>query len=174
MSTVSFSPRRDLGHAFSARHAERWVETHGRGPGDRVAQRAARGGRGRAGPSDGQGGRARRRRGGTEDGALGTSLRNVVLAVDSVGVGDGLRVDLGSAALVAGMARPAPSGESLPAHLGCGPLVEGTILAAWEMSGGGSMDVATPTAETDRQKNCLVGEAGRLRGISPSSGGYLT
>lgn len=87
--------------------------------------------------------------GGTDDGALGTSLEKVAAAIDAADSPDGvlILVDLGSAALVAEMAvEQLPEERRARTRLSEAPLVEGAVVAAVEASIGSPLDQVAETA----------------------------
>lgn len=95
--------------------------------------------------------------GGTDDGALGTSLTKVVHAIFAAESGDGVvvLVDLGSAALMAEMAmEQLPSKRRERVRIANAPLVEGAVVAAVEAVVGSALDDVVATAESalDLQK----------------------
>lgn len=95
--------------------------------------------------------------GGTDDGALGTSLTKVVHAIFAAESGDGVvvLVDLGSAALMAEMAlEQLPSKRRERVRIANAPLVEGAVVAAVEAAVGSALDDVVATAESalDLQK----------------------
>lgn len=89
--------------------------------------------------------------GGTDDGALGTSLTKVVHAIFAAESGDGVvvLVDLGSAALMAEMAlEQLPSKRRERVRIANAPLVEGAVVAAVEAAVGSALDDVVATAES--------------------------
>jgi dihydroxyacetone kinase phosphotransfer subunit len=91
--------------------------------------------------------------GGTDDGALGTSLAKVLHAIESAdagGASDGVLVlvDLGSAGLVAEMAlEQLPERRRARVRLCDAPLVEGAVVAAIEASVGSTLEQVAATAQ---------------------------
>ena len=88
--------------------------------------------------------------GGTDDGSLGTSFNKVLAAIQAVDSADGVLVlvDLGSAGLVAEMAREQLDEEGRARVLISGaPLVEGAVVAAVEASVGSKLPDVMATAE---------------------------
>lgn len=88
--------------------------------------------------------------GGTDDGALGTSLNKVLRALDEADSPDGVLVlvDLGSSGLVTEMAiEQLPSDRRTRVRISAAPLVEGAVVAAVEASVGSSLEQVAATAE---------------------------
>ena len=88
--------------------------------------------------------------GGMESGELGTSLEKVARALDAADTGDGalLLLDLGSAALVAGMAlEQLPEDRRARTLLSDAPVAEGAVLAAVEASLGSALVQVAATAK---------------------------
>lgn len=88
--------------------------------------------------------------GGTDDGSLGTSLNKVVAALNAVDSPDGVLVlvDLGSAGLIAEMAREQLDDDRRSRVCISGaPLVEGAVVAAVEASVGSTLPDVMATAE---------------------------
>jgi phosphoenolpyruvate---glycerone phosphotransferase subunit DhaM len=88
--------------------------------------------------------------GGTDDGALGTSLDRVLAGIDAADAGEGvlLLVDLGSAGLVAEMAlEQLPEPRRARVRLSGAPLVEGAVVAAVEASVGSPLELVARAAE---------------------------
>jgi dihydroxyacetone kinase phosphotransfer subunit len=94
--------------------------------------------------------------GGTDDGALGTSLAKVLHAIESADVSDAsgasdgvlVLVDLGSAGLVAEMAlEQLPERRRARVRLCDAPLVEGAVVAAIEASVGSTLEQVAATAQ---------------------------
>ena len=88
--------------------------------------------------------------GGMDSGELGTSLDKVLRALESADTGDGVLivVDLGSAALVAGMAvEQLPEERRARTLLSDAPVAEGAVLAAVEASIGSPLAQVAETAK---------------------------
>lgn len=88
--------------------------------------------------------------GGTDDGSLGTSLNKVLAAIHAVDSADGVLVlvDLGSAGLIAEMAREQlDEGSRARVVISGAPLVEGAVVAAVEASVGSALPDVLATAE---------------------------
>ena len=88
--------------------------------------------------------------GGTDDGALGTSLGKVLSGIAAADTGEGvlLLVDLGSAGMVAEMAlEQLPEPQRVRVRLSDAPLVEGAVVAAVEASVGSPLEDVARTAE---------------------------
>ncbi|MGZ3584078.1 MAG: dihydroxyacetone kinase phosphoryl donor subunit DhaM [Ktedonobacterales bacterium] len=89
--------------------------------------------------------------GGTDDGALGTSITKVTHGIFAAESGDGVvvLVDLGSAALVAEMAvEQLPNKRRERVRIANAPLVEGAVVAAVEAAVGSALDDVVATAES--------------------------
>jgi dihydroxyacetone kinase phosphotransfer subunit len=96
--------------------------------------------------------------GGTDDGALGTSLMKVTQAIFTADSGDGVAVlvDLGSAALVAEMAlEQFATARRQRVRISNGPLVEGAVVAAVEAAVGASLDEVVTSADAAVELNKL-------------------
>lgn len=88
--------------------------------------------------------------GGAADGSLGTSIDKVRQALETADTGEGVLVlmDLGSAALVAGMAvEELPEERRARVRLSDAPLVEGAVVAAVEASIGSDLAQVAATAK---------------------------
>ncbi len=88
--------------------------------------------------------------GGTDDGALGTSIAKVLTALERVDSADGVLVlvDLGSAALVAEMAiEQLTAARRSRVWVTNAPIVEGAVVAAVEASVGSTLEQVATTAE---------------------------
>lgn len=88
--------------------------------------------------------------GGTDDGRLGTSLNKVLGAIHAVDSADGVLVlvDLGSAGLVAEMAREHLDEDTRArVWISGAPLVEGAVVAAVEASVGSALPDVMASAE---------------------------
>jgi phosphoenolpyruvate---glycerone phosphotransferase subunit DhaM len=87
--------------------------------------------------------------GGTEDGALGTSVEKIVRALHEVGGPDGILVllDLGSAVMATEIAVESfAHDQQLPVVISPAPLVEGAVIAAVEASIGNSLQEVAEAA----------------------------
>jgi phosphoenolpyruvate---glycerone phosphotransferase subunit DhaM len=96
--------------------------------------------------------------GGTDDGAIGTSLTKVTHAIFRADSGDGVvvLVDLGSAAFVAEMAlEQLTTVRRERVRISNGPLVEGAVIAAVEASIGAPLDSVVATAESAKELDKL-------------------
>ena len=100
--------------------------------------------------------------GGTDDGAIGTSLTKVTHAIFRADSGDGVvvLVDLGSAALITEMAlEQLASVRRERVRISNGPLVEGAVIAAVEAAIGSPLDSVLATAESARELDKLTKRA---------------
>lgn len=97
--------------------------------------------------------------GGTDDGQLGTSLTKVLAAIDEADSADGVLVlvDLGSAGLVAEMAREQLAQDRQGrVQISAAPLVEGAVIAAVEASVGSTLSEVAAAAEGAMQLDKLA------------------
>jgi dihydroxyacetone kinase phosphotransfer subunit len=103
--------------------------------------------------------------GGTDEGALGTSMTKTTRALERARSPEGtlVLVDLGSAALIAEMAieQLSPEQQAL-IRLSNAPVAEGAVLAAVEASIGSSLDAVAAAAE---QAARMQKVAGRTQGV---------
>ena len=90
--------------------------------------------------------------GGTDDGALGTSVGRIQQALEQIASPDGtlVLVDLGSAVLSVEMAIEALGGHAR-VHISDAPLVEGAYLAALEAAAEASLDETAAAALQARE-----------------------
>jgi PTS hybrid protein len=91
--------------------------------------------------------------GGTNDGAVGTSIEKVTAALKKAASPDGTLVllDLGSAVIIAEMALELlDSDERARVIISSAPLVEGAVLAAVEASAGSSLQEVAEAANDGR------------------------
>jgi PTS hybrid protein len=88
--------------------------------------------------------------GGNADGGLGTSVENILGAIDAAWSDDGVAilVDLGGAETNSEMAvEMLPAARRSRVVICNAPVVEGAVMAATEAWGGGSLDAVRRTAE---------------------------
>lgn len=88
--------------------------------------------------------------GGDTDGGLGTSVENILSAIDEAWseAGVAILVDLGGAETNSEMAiEMQPEDRQQRIAICNAPIVEGAVIAATEASGGASLDVVRRTAE---------------------------
>lgn len=88
--------------------------------------------------------------GGDTDGGLGTSVENILSAIDAAWseAGVAILVDLGGAETNSEMAiEMQPEDRQQRIAICNAPIVEGAVIAATEASGGASLDIVRRTAE---------------------------
>ncbi|MBQ3653342.1 MAG: PTS-dependent dihydroxyacetone kinase phosphotransferase subunit DhaM [Synergistaceae bacterium] len=97
--------------------------------------------------------------GGLEDGSIGTDAQRIADAILAADSGDGVVIlaDIGSAIMSAETALELleDEGKEVNAVIADAPLVEGSICAAVEAAGGGSVDSVLKSAEESREASKL-------------------
>ena len=97
--------------------------------------------------------------GGLEDGAIGTDAQRIADAILQADSGDGVVIlaDIGSAIMSAETALELleDEGREVNAVIADAPLVEGSICAAVEAAGGGTVDSVLKCAEESREASKL-------------------
>lgn len=91
--------------------------------------------------------------GGMEDGEIGTDAARILAAIEEVNSGDGVLIlcDLGSAIMSAETAIELLDDPDTDVRIADAPLVEGTIVAVVEASGGESLENVLKAAESARE-----------------------
>ena len=97
--------------------------------------------------------------GGLEDGSIGTDAQRIADAILAADSGDGVVIlaDIGSAIMSAETALELleDEGKEVNAVIADAPTVEGSICAAVEAAGGGSVDSVLKSAEESREASKL-------------------
>ena len=97
--------------------------------------------------------------GGLEDGSIGTDAQRIADAILAADSGDGVVIlaDIGSAIMSAETALELleDEGKEVNAVIADAPLVEGSLCAAVEAAGGGSVDSVLKSAEESREASKL-------------------
>ena len=97
--------------------------------------------------------------GGLEDGSIGTDAQRIADAILAADSGDGVVIlaDIGSAIMSAETALELleDEGKEVNAVIADAPMVEGSICAAVEAAGGGSVDSVLKSAEESREASKL-------------------